>query len=129
MASISKRKSVASQDVPRPRPPPKPGAHHSPSIASRAVQVLAATAATSHNMNVVPRHLVTARSDFPQAVDARNGAQLAEIQRLRDAAWEAIGTATVDGSEQHCYWKAWQTHCGLYQDATGKIQAPQILTD
>jgi len=62
-------------------------------------------------------------------VDASNGAQLAEIQRLRDAAWEAIGTTTVDGSERHCYWKAWQTHCGLYQDATGKIQAPHILTE
>jgi len=60
-------------------------------------------------------------------VDAHNGAQLAEIQRLQDAVWEAIGTATVDGSERHCYWKAWQTHCGLYQDATGKIQMPHIL--
>jgi hypothetical protein len=62
-------------------------------------------------------------------VDARNGAQLTEIQRLRCAAWEAIGTATVDGSERHHYWKSWQTHCGLYQDATGEIQAPHILTD
>jgi hypothetical protein len=43
--------------------------------------------------------------------------------------WEAIGTATVDGSERHCYWKAWQTHCRLYQDATGEIHAPHILTD
>jgi len=62
-------------------------------------------------------------------VDAHNGAQLAEIQRLRNAAWEAIGTATVDGSERHRYWKAWQMHCGLYQDATGEIQAPHILKD
>ncbi len=62
-------------------------------------------------------------------MDARDGAQLAEIQRLRDAAWEAIGTATVDGVEWHRYWKACQTHCGLYQDTTGKIQAPHILTD
>jgi len=35
----------------------------------------------------------------------------------------------VDGSEKHHYWKAWQTHCGLYQDTPGKIQAPHILTD
>ena len=35
----------------------------------------------------------------------------------------------MDGSEGHCYWKAWQMHCGLYQDAIGKIQAPHILTD
>lgn len=62
-------------------------------------------------------------------MDARVGAQLAEIQRLRDSAWEAIGTATVDGSERHRYWKAWQTHCGLYQDTPGKIHAPHILTD
>ncbi len=62
-------------------------------------------------------------------MDACNGAQLAELQRLRDAAWKAIGTATVDGSERHRYWKAWQTHCGLYQDAPSEIQAPHILTD
>jgi hypothetical protein len=62
-------------------------------------------------------------------VDARDGAQLAEIQRLRDSAWEVIGTATVDGSERHRYWKAWQMHCGLYQDTTGEIHAPHILTD
>ena len=62
-------------------------------------------------------------------MDARDGAQLAEIQRLRDAAWEAIGTATVDGSERHHYLKAWQMHCRLYQDATGEIEVPHILTD
>jgi hypothetical protein len=62
-------------------------------------------------------------------VDACSRAPLAEIQRLQDAAWEAIGTATVDGSERHRYWKAWQTHCMLYQDAPGKIQAPNIITD
>jgi thiol-disulfide isomerase/thioredoxin len=65
-ASTSQRKTATSKDVPRPRPPPKPGARHSPSIASRAVQALAATAATSQNMNFFPRHLATARSDFPQ---------------------------------------------------------------
>ncbi len=62
-------------------------------------------------------------------MDASIGTQLVEIQRLRDAAWEAIGTATVDGSERHRYWKAWQTHCGLYQYATSKIQVTHILTD
>jgi len=35
-------------------------------MASRAVHALAATAAASHNMNFVPRHLAAARSDFPQ---------------------------------------------------------------
>ncbi len=62
-------------------------------------------------------------------MDACGGAQLAEIQRLQDAAWEAIGTATVDGVERHRYWKVWQTHCGLYQDTTGEIHAPHILMD
>ncbi len=61
-------------------------------------------------------------------MDARDGAQLAEIQRLRDSAWEVIGTATVDGSDRHRYWKVQQTHCGLHQDTTGKIHAPHILT-
>ena len=66
MAPTSKCKTAASENVPRPRPPPKPGERPSPSIASKAVQALAAMAATSHNMNFVPRSLVTARSDFPQ---------------------------------------------------------------
>jgi nucleoredoxin len=65
-AFTSKRKTMASKDVPRPRPPPKPGARPSPSIASRAVHALAATAAASHNMTFVPRHLAAARSDFSQ---------------------------------------------------------------
>ena len=62
-------------------------------------------------------------------MDTCNHTSMAEIQRLQDAAWEAIGTATVDRSERHCYWKAWETHCRLYQDTPGKIQAPHIRTD
>jgi hypothetical protein len=62
-------------------------------------------------------------------MDAGGHASLAEIQRLQDSAWEAIGTATVDGSERLRYWKAWQTHCRLYHDAPGEVQAPHILTD
>jgi hypothetical protein len=62
-------------------------------------------------------------------VDAGSGASLAEIQRLQDSAWQAIGTATVDGTERDHYWNAWQTHCRLYHDPPGKIQAPHILTD
>jgi hypothetical protein len=64
--STSKRKNVVPKDVPRPRPPPKPGACPSPSSASRAVHALAATAAASHNMNFVPRHLAAARLEVPQ---------------------------------------------------------------
>jgi hypothetical protein len=37
--------------------------------------------------------------------------------------------ATVDGSEQQCYWQAWKTHCGFYQDTLGVILTPHILTD
>jgi hypothetical protein len=62
-------------------------------------------------------------------VDAGSRASLAEIQHLHDSAWEAIGTATVDGSKWHHYWNTWQMHCGLYHDAAGKVQAPHILTD
>ena len=62
-------------------------------------------------------------------MDTGNCALLAEKQRLQDAAWEAIGTATVDRSKRHCYSKAWEMHCGLYQDTPGKIQGPHILTD
>jgi len=54
----SKRKTAASETVPRPRPPPKPGARPSSSIASRAVQALAATAASSHNMILFPAALL-----------------------------------------------------------------------
>jgi hypothetical protein len=65
-ASTPTQKTMTSKDVPRPRPPPKPGARPSPSIASRAGHALAATAAASHNMDFVPRHLAAARSDFSQ---------------------------------------------------------------
>jgi len=62
-------------------------------------------------------------------VEACSHAPLAEIQCLRGAAWEVIGTAAVDGSKRHCYWKAWQIYCGLYHNAPSKIQAPYIFTD
>ena len=62
-------------------------------------------------------------------MDTGNCTSMAEIQRLRDAAWEVIGTATVDRSKQHCYWKAWETHSGMYQDTPGEIHAPCIHTD
>jgi hypothetical protein len=40
---------------------------------------------------------------------------MAERERLRNAAWEAIGTATVGNSQWTKYWKAWECHCRLYQ--------------
>jgi thiol-disulfide isomerase/thioredoxin len=69
-ASTSKRKTAASENVPRPRPPPKPGAHSSPSIASRAIQALAATAATSHNMFFFPTS-VTHHKDGKEPISAK----------------------------------------------------------
>ncbi len=39
---------------------------------------------------------------------------LGEIQRLRDSAWKAIGTSTVDGAERTKYWSAWTAHCAMY---------------
>jgi hypothetical protein len=39
---------------------------------------------------------------------------LGEIQRLRDSAWKAIGTSTVDGAERTKYWTAWTAHCAMY---------------
>ena len=51
-------------------------------------------------------------------METSKGAGVAEIQRLRDAAWEAIGSATVDGSQRQKYWKAWEGHCKLYQTSS-----------
>ena len=46
---------------------------------------------------------------------------MAEIQRLQDIAWEAIGSATVGNAKRNRYWKAWEGHCRLYQmDSSGK---------
>jgi hypothetical protein len=54
---------------------------------------------------------------------------MAEIQRLKDAAWKAIGSATVDGSDRQHYWQAWELHCGLHHDTPGAILPPHILTN
>ena len=53
-ASTPKRKTTATKDVPRPPPPPQARCASLPRIASRAVQALAAMAATSQNMNLFP---------------------------------------------------------------------------
>jgi hypothetical protein len=47
-------------------------------------------------------------------MDAGIHPALGEIQHLRDSAWEAISTATVDGADRNRYWKAWTAHCALY---------------
>jgi hypothetical protein len=63
-------------------------------------------------------------------VDPGCGPKVGEIQRLRDAAWEAIGTATVDGTERERYWRAWQTHCSLYApgNTATSVSTDQLLT-
>jgi len=50
-----------------------------------------------------------------------NGAAVAEIERLRNVAWTAIGSATVDGAVRDRYWIAWQQHCKLF---SGSSQTP-----
>jgi hypothetical protein len=45
-----------------------------------------------------------------------NGAAIAEVERLRNTAWAAIGSATMDGPIKDRYWSAWTTHCRLYPD-------------
>jgi len=36
------------------------------------------------------------------------------VQRLRDTAWQAIATATVDGAERKKWWTAWEDHNKTY---------------
>jgi hypothetical protein len=52
-----------------------------------------------------------------------------EIQRLQNAAWVAISTATVDGTERDKYWKAWTTHCCRHYCSSGGSQATENSTN
>ena len=45
-----------------------------------------------------------------KALGAGPNPAMGEVQRLRNAAWQAIETATVDGSERKRWWKAWKEH-------------------
>jgi hypothetical protein len=51
---------------------------------------------------------------------------LGEIQRLRDSAWKAIGTSTVDGAKRTKYWTAWTAHAPCTVPI--RIHGPQHLT-
>jgi len=53
---------------------------------------------------------------------------MAERERLRDAAWEAIGAATVGMAQRTKYWKAWECHCRLYQTSS-KGKPPADATE
>jgi hypothetical protein len=52
-----------------------------------------------------------------------------EIVRLRNIAWEAIGSAMVDRSECDRYWRAWMAHCRLYPKGTGSNPTAREKTD
>jgi hypothetical protein len=54
---------------------------------------------------------------------------MAEIMRLRNIAWKAIETATVDGTKCTCYWHAWTTHCQLYKSVVGHQPLDQDTMD
>jgi hypothetical protein len=58
-----------------------------------------------------------------------NNPTVVEIQRLWNAAWVAISTATVDGTERDKYWKAWTTHCRRHYYSSGGSQATENSTD
>ena len=47
-------------------------------------------------------------------MEHNNGSGVGEVQHLRDVAWKAIESATVDGSKRERYWRAWKAHCRLY---------------
>jgi hypothetical protein len=49
--------------------------------------------------------------------------------RLRNIAWEAIGTATVDGTKRAHYWRVWTTHRQLYKSVVGLQPSDQDTTD
>jgi hypothetical protein len=54
---------------------------------------------------------------------------MAEIVRLRNLVWEAIGTATVDRTERDRYWRAWTMHCGLYPKGIDSRSTASETTD
>jgi hypothetical protein len=54
---------------------------------------------------------------------------MAEIVRLRNIAWEVIGTATVDRTKCNRYWRAWMAHCRLYHNNLGARPTSSKTTD
>ena len=61
---------------------------------------------------------------------AGNGTHTTEVQHLQDIAQEAIGTATVDGAMQDCYWRVWTRHCKLFPlNDRGPNHPPHIVED
>ena len=61
---------------------------------------------------------------------AGNGTRTTEVQRLRDIALEAIGTATEDGAVWDRYWQAWTGHCKLFPlNDRGPTHPPHNIED
>jgi hypothetical protein len=54
---------------------------------------------------------------------------VAEIMHLRNIAWEAIGTVTMDGTKRARYWRAWTMHCQLYESVVGRQPSNQDTMD
>ena len=59
-------------------------------------------------------------------------AAVGEVQRLRDIAWDAIETATVDGAERDRWWKAWTDHNETFYGSDGSahhtVDTNKLLT-
>ena len=57
---------------------------------------------------------------------------MGEVQRLRNTAWQTIGTATVDGAERIRSWKAWADHnrslYGSHASDHGQATTDKLLT-
>ena len=55
-----------------------------------------------------------------------------EVQRLRNIAWDAIETATVDGAECNRWWKAWTDHNKRFYGSNGSahhtVDTDKLLT-
>ncbi len=61
-------------------------------------------------------------------MDACGDPTVGEVQRLRDTAWQAIGTATVDGAKWNRSWKAWTEH-NRFLYSTNAAEHKQVDTD
>ena len=63
-------------------------------------------------------------------MDTSYGAPVAEVERLRNIAWAAIGSATMDGPVKDRYFKAWTQHCRLYPtNDRGPLLPPSNIGD
>jgi hypothetical protein len=102
--TMGKRKASPPDKVTWPQPPPKP----------------------NFGMHIGPHGEMNTQ---PEEVGVRRDPAMAEIMHLQNIAWEAIGTATVDGTKRARYWHAWTMHCQLYKSVVGRQPSDQDTTD